>query len=354
MNKNRQERGNTWHTALLNSRLLGILAGLGLTVFLLARVHLEIVGETMAEVGYGIVILVALHLLSIVTDAQGWHAVLRRLNIHPRRALIVWIACGRNAVQTLIPVGASGFVYGYRALNRRGMPAHTALSSLIFETTVTTGTELALLIGSAGLAYQEQAPAMHRVFLSYAPVVVVLMLVLATILFFQIRGNVFDVLSRGLARFGPEKRREPWARLPASIKSDLRRLYRLPSVLVLNFFWQVASLLVGAASIWLIFFLLHAEVPFTLAVLFMCLARSLRSFGFLIPSAWGLQEGLFVAAAPLVGIPAAVGLAVSLILRVRDFIFAFIVMAARHFTEARGTSLATTLAMPGRQVTLDE
>jgi uncharacterized membrane protein YbhN (UPF0104 family) len=354
MNKNPKGETSAWRIAFLNSRLLGILVGLSLTVFLLARVHLEIVGKAMAEVGYGIVALVALHLLSITADAQGWHAVLRRLNIHPRRVLIIWIACVRNAVQTLIPVGASGFVYGYRALNRRRVPAHTALSSLIFETTVTTGAELSLLTGSAWLAYQEEAPIMHRVFLSYTPVVGILALVLGTILILQIRGNVFDVLSRGLARFGPEKRREPWARLPVTIKHDLQSLYRSPSVLLLNFVWQTASLLIGAASIWFIFFLLHADVPFALAVLFMCLARSLRSFGFLIPSAWGLQEGLFVVAAPLLGIPAAVALAVSLILRVRDFIFAFLVMAARHFTDARGTAMAAILAVPGRRVPLDE
>lgn len=315
----------------LRGQLGGILIGLGLTVFFLTRVHPSVIGHVLGEVGFGIALVVLLHAISVVLDAQGWYRVLRHLRADTRRLLIGWTACVRNAVQTLVPVGASGFVAGYRELHRRNLPAHIILSSLIFETTLVTGTELLLLIGSAVFVFEQDTPAVRHGLVMYVPIAAVLTFVLLLILFFQIRGNVFGILSRGLARLGPEQRRTSLSHLPLRIKHDLNDLYRTFPLLMLNFFWQTTSLLVGAASLWLIFFLIHVTIPFPVAVFFLCLARSARSFGFLIPSAWGLQEGLFMVLAPLAGVSTAVGLAVSLILRVRDFIFAFLIMAVRSF-----------------------
>ena len=194
-------------------------------------------------------------------------------------------------------------------------------------------------------------------FLRYAPVAGILAIVLVSILILQLRGNVFDALSRGLARVGPESTRGSWRRLPLRVKRDLRHLYRSRRTLFLSFAWQMISLLVGAGSIWLIFFLIHATIPLAVAAFFVSLTRAVRSFGFLIPAAWGLQEGLFIVLAPLAGVPPATGLAVSLILRGRDYLFAFLVTILGHFAHPRAprrASIPLPLSVSGRPARLDD
>ncbi|MCL5799505.1 MAG: lysylphosphatidylglycerol synthase domain-containing protein [Gammaproteobacteria bacterium] len=318
-------------------QMLGVAGGLALTGFLITHVHIVALEHALSEIGYGIVFLVLLHLVSILLDSQAWYIALRRLRARLGRDLVAGAACLRNAVQTLVPLGASGFISGYRTLRHHQVSPHTALSSLIFETTITTAGELFLLLASAVMVFRGASPTERSTFLNYAPLAMFLAVVLAVALVLQLRGKVFDTLGRGLEKLGPGTRRSSWSRFPRRVKHGLWRLYRSPAVWGWGFLWQLASLFVGAGAVWLAFSLIHAQVPFMDAVFFLCLARALRSFGFLIPSAWGLQEGLFILLAPLAAVSPTAGLTVSLILRVRDFFFAFATVAVGRFAR-RGHS----------------
>ena len=311
--------------------LLGLCAGLALTAYFLSSVNLDQVRHALANIGYGIMMLAVLHAFSILLDSEGWNGILKYLREHLGRLWVAWTACQRNATQTLVPVGASGFIAGYRVLYKHGVKTHAAIASLICETTITTGVELALLLISAVAAFAGRWGVVQQRIFIYVPIVAIMVFALVMILFFQVRGEVFKRLSRWLLVIGPAADRHTRAIIPLRIKRDLRRLYRAPKVLMLVAVWQVFSLLAGAVSVWLTFALIHYRVSFAVAIFFLCLSRSIRSFGFLIPSAWGLQEGLFLAFAPLAGVPAAFGIAVSLVLRVRDFIFAILVFIAGYF-----------------------
>lgn len=318
-------------------QVLGVAGGFALTGFLITRIHITALEYALSEIGYGIVFLVLLHLVSILLDSQGWYIALHRLRARLGRGLVASAACRRNAVQTLVPLGASGFVSGYRTLRHHHVQPHTALSSLIFETTITTAGELFLLLTSAVMVFRGASPTGRSTFLDYAPIAGFLAAVLAAALVLQLRGKVFDTLGRGLDKLGPSTRRSSWSRFPLRVKHGLWRLYRSPAAWGWGFLWQLASLLTGAGAVWLAFFLIHAQVSFMVALFFLCLARALRSFGFLIPSAWGLQEGLFILLAPLAAVSPTAGLTVSLILRVRDFFFAFATVAVGRFAR-RGHS----------------
>lgn len=317
-------------------RSWGIILGLGLTVYFLSRVDLHRIGEAMGAVGAGIILLILLHLFAIILDAQGWKSILDRMQARVSRRVVTTTACIRNAVQTLVPIGASGFVAGYRSLSRHDVKPHSAVTSLIFETTLTTGVELVLLVTSAVMVFADKARPIQQQLFAYVPLVVGLAAILGLALASQIWGGVLDRLSRWLLALGL---RASLARTTVRIKHDLRDLYRSPRIVALASLWQLTSLLAGSACVWLVFELAHHGVSFAVAVLFLCLSRSIRSFGFLIPSAWGLQEGLFIILAPLAGVSSALGLAASLILRVRDFVFAFLVLGLgwliQHLTKSK-------------------
>lgn len=87
----------------------------------------------------------------------------------------------------------------------------------------------------------------------------------------------------------------------------------LPSLAlhVVSWFW-------GAVECWVIFFLMDMPVSPGHAIVIDSLASSLRTFGFFIPAAAGIQEGAYIAVCALFGIAPSTALAFSLARRARE------------------------------------
>ncbi len=314
-------------------RLWGPAIGLAVTGSLLAWVHTTGIGAVFIRVGWGLLILVLLHQLTVAADSVGWHAMLSNLGLRLHRRDTLWIASVRNAAQTLIPLSASGFIAGVRLLQHRGVPTATALAGLIAEGTIATLAELLTIIMASGLfllgAPHISAGNLKIVF----SITAVLAAVLVVILWAQLNGRVFKAMSLSVQRFFPKPRRTSWTSAPLTLKDHLHQLYSRRWTMLFALFWQLMSLLCGAVEIWYILILLHTRAPFVFALLLQGLGRATRSFGFLVPSGWGLQEGVYALLAPLAGLTPALGLAVSLVTRLRDVIFALPFLASWHWYE---------------------
>ena len=75
----------------------------------------------------------------------------------------------------------------------------------------------------------------------------------------------------------------------------------------------------GGAT-WVAFQLVGADVSFLDAMAIEALLSTLRSIAVFVPAAIGVQEGGYVALAQLFGLPAEMGLAVSLLKRAREIV----------------------------------
>lgn len=323
-------------------RSLGPIVGLCITGVLLSWVHTAAVWRAFLQVGWGMLLLLILHEVTVGTDSVGWNALLRRLVVNLRQRDTLWMASVRNAAQTVIPVSASGMIAGLHLLRSYGIQTSKAFASLIAEGIISGAAELFLIL-TAFACFIGFVPnvATTRELEPLFLIVGILILTLGAMLWVQIDGSVFAMMSRNISRFVPDSRQD-WSRGPMALKENLHDLYRFPSTVGFAFFCQVVSLICGAFEIWYILILMHSPVPFVFAILLQTLGRATHSYGFLVPSGWGLQEGVFALLAPLAGLTPTAGLALSLITRLRDVLFALPFLLSWRWGKPRHAAIQGT------------
>ena len=86
----------------------------------------------------------------------------------------------------------------------------------------------------------------------------------------------------------------------------------------LSFLIHCAGWVASAISTWIALLLMGVHVRVTSVLAIESLICAARSIAFLVPNAIGIQEAAYAAVAPLFGIGSEVGLAISLLKRVRD------------------------------------
>jgi len=76
----------------------------------------------------------------------------------------------------------------------------------------------------------------------------------------------------------------------------------------------------GAAEAWVIFRLLGVDLTLLQALAIDGTVAGLRTFGWMVPAALGIQEGSYMLAAAVFGVPPAAAIAASFARRARDLV----------------------------------
>jgi uncharacterized membrane protein YbhN (UPF0104 family) len=97
-------------------------------------------------------------------------------------------------------------------------------------------------------------------------------------------------------------------------------LYRDPAALWRSGAWHMVSWLLGVLETWVAMRAIGVPVTLGQAVVIESLGQAVRSAGFVIPGALGVQEGGTVLICAMFGIPADQAIALVLVRRVRDVI----------------------------------
>jgi uncharacterized membrane protein YbhN (UPF0104 family) len=106
---------------------------------------------------------------------------------------------------------------------------------------------------------------------------------------------------------------------------------------------HLACWFIGAAETWVIFTLMGLPVSLPEALAIDSLVVGLRTFGFLVPAAAGVQEASYVLVCAFFGLPAATAVAVSLIRRARDLLIGVPTLATWQYFETQAAGAATTI-----------
>jgi hypothetical protein len=133
--------------------------------------------------------------------------------------------------------------------------------------------------------------------------------------------------NRGLFRAG--SRAFAWlgleavAGLGSRLDTDLRAYYRERRArLAVSTAWLLLGWVVGSLEVWLTLGFLGTPVTLAMAVVIEACATAVRSAGFLVPAAAGVQEGGLVGIFASLGVAADVGLTVALVRRLREALWA--------------------------------
>ena len=313
---------------LRNATLLGLAVALG--VVALDRADLHGMAGALRDLPAGVAISASVHLPQLLFTAWAWRALLNH-PATPSPAAMMALRWYRESAGTLLPGGGLlGQVAAARLLVRRGVPAELAGATATVDVTVEAVAQL--LFTLAGLALLLARGGAGGVARLAAVGIAVATLAAAGLIALQ-RAPGHPWLATRLQRLA--LRLPPgWRRGLGDIHRAVLRLHADPRRLAAALAWHSTAWALGAVEVVAVLGLLGRHVTLAEALIVESTAQALRNAGFMLPGALGVQEGAFVGAAALVGIPAGPALAAALVRRAREVLLALPGLLAWQRAEA--------------------
>lgn len=294
--------------------LLVALLGVALAAYLIFNVGLAAVLSAALRVGWGGFAFTCFYVLWLdIVLGVCWHVLVPGAPLR-RVVTFVWARMVRDSAAEVLPFSqVGGFVVGARAAILNGIPAPMSFASTIVDAT----TEMMAQIGYIGIGLailRERAP--HT-----AVTVSLINTLLAVLAIGAVAGAIFIFLqNKGswitdkLAdRFLPKTIAHA-----AAVADSLRTIYGAPVRVILSIAIHFVGWIGSALATWIAFRLIGADVDLLAMIALDSLVYAIRSTGFFVPNALGVQEAAYVLLGPLLGIRPDLALAVSLLRRARD------------------------------------
>jgi putative membrane protein len=311
--------------------VIALCAGAAVLMWLLLRDRFGTIVTAMHGIGAaGFALMIALHLLLILPLGAAWSMLARGT---PEAGLwrFVWGRLIRDSAGEVLPLSQlGGHVLGARAVQLCGVSGTFAAASTVVDLAVEFTARLPYMALGLGLLVWLKPDSE----LIWPCVIAGLIMTLMAVLLVAslIRGPAF--LDRVAPRLAPR-----WAsaagglpsRLRATIEAILSRRGGLARAALLH----ASAWMLSALELWLPFRFMHAGLGLPEVIAIDGLVSGLRSFVFFIPGALGLQEGAYVVACGLFGVPPAVALAASLLRRGRDIAIAVPALMSWQVVEGR-------------------
>lgn len=303
----------------MNNRWIALglwLTGAGLFAWILFTQDWSELAPALTGVGWGVVVIVAAHLLPMLADTRAWGCLLSAADDRPDFLHLIRMRWLGESVNTLLPaMQVGGDLLRARLLQIAGVPGATAAASVLVNLTLTVVTLLAFILLGIG-AVSVDGPA-SRILPSVAGGVIVGVLAVAGFIVVQRLGIVGHLL----ARFGRWVSAVEMNRLGSSsenINTAIAKLYDRHVLLWRSAGWSLLAWIAGAGEVWLILQFVGVDAGWREALALESLIQAIRNAAFLIPGALGVQDGGAMLIGPLAGIEPEAALMVSLLKRLRE------------------------------------
>ena len=283
-----------------------VYAGAGAVMHTLGGLHLT-----------GLLIIALVHLPVEALMGTAWRlAAGTARTASPRR--FVWARLVRDAAAETLPFSQlGGFVLGVRALRLSGPAALRGVLSMSVDLIVELGAKLPyVLVGLLVLLAIAPGSDLMR------PLGIGLVLTAAAVavplLARRRLGNALDRLIRRILQRWPVLASLQHFHVHGDTNAVLDDILSHRGRLTLGFGLHLLCWFLGAAELWLIFYLLGKPVSAAEALVIDAIVAGLRTFVFMVPVAAGVQEASYVLACAVFGIAPAAAVAASLARRARD------------------------------------
>lgn len=308
--------------------------GLAATIYLILHIGLSDILHLFALAGWGVLVLLPLHLVPLSLDATGWRVLLKPFDrtLAAPTWFLLWVASVREAVSRLLPVASiGGDVLGYRLVVQRGVDGPSSAASVAVEIWVNLVgryllTAIAVVILVAATGADETAKALAAGLLLVLPALFAIAIVLA-------RANLFERLAGLVVRLLGQRSFLPDADSAASLDRQTRHLLANSGLITKAIAWQFCSMFTASIELFIASYLIGQPISFSEAVALEGLTEGVRYLAFFIPAGLGIQEAGFVFFGELLGINAEIALALSLIRRMRELGFGLPMLASWQWRE---------------------
>lgn len=331
--------------AALLALTIGLLVALGVALF----VGVGPIWAAAVSVGVGgFAAVLASWLVVLVVLGLAWAAGAPGLDVAGVGRL-VWARFVREGASDLLPFSqVGGLVLGARAASAAGVATALVWASLVIDLTAEMASQVIYTLGGvAGLGWRltggrlMAAGASHAGLLWGAGALLVggVGLLVAFVLL-QRRG--VGVVGALAERLLPGSAGHAEAVL-AELDRIWRRRDRVALAAVLHGVGWVGS---GAVS-WIALRAMGSPLPFLAVLTVESLMLAVKSFGFAVPGALGVQEGAYALIGPVFGLPAETALALSFVKRARDLVVGAPVLLVWNALEGRGLLSRRRSPSPG-------
>ena len=292
------------------------LAGLLAAILLIGYHGFIAVSDLLLTVGWGMVVISLFHLLPVTLSSLAWQRVLR--NTWSKSLLVFfWARSVREAVGSLLPVmQVGGELVGARILTFHGAKAGIAGASVVVDLTLESiaqffftllGLLLLVLLGGSQQTVRWAAAGL-----------VLAALALAGFVIAQHKG-MFKLLENFIEKIAGKWE---WLSLGKidNLHDTIQQLYRERRVLLAAGATHLLSWIISVTEVWLALYFMGSPISFLEALILESLSHAVKSAAFVIPGALGVQEGAYMLLGEMLGLTPEMGLALSLVKRVRDLL----------------------------------
>lgn len=288
----------------------------------------------------GLLLLALVHVPMVVLMGFAWRLA---AGSEPPASVgrFVWARFVRDAAGELLPfLQLGGVIFGIRALGRGTAITAGAVSAAIdglVELSAKVPYSLAALLALLVLAPQSSLTRPLSLALAATAIFVGVFLFAHRSLTASL-----EVMARAISARWPEVFSLTDGPLDRQIRVSFAHILRARGHLLSAFALHLACWFLGAVEVWITFRLLGIDVTLIEALVIDGTVCGLRTFGWVIPGAAGVQEASYLLAAAVFGIPAASGIAASFARRARDVLLGLLTLlvAVTGDTGLRPTAVA--------------
>jgi putative membrane protein len=294
--------------------ILAALAGLAGAAYLIFAIGFDAVWAAVTSVGWrGFGLLLLYGVANFALLGMAWFALVPPW--HGRQALtFAWGRAIRDSAGDVLPFSQlGGMVIGARAVMLRGESAATAFGSTVVDITLEMIAQIGFILMGIAILFLRTPIVVDHMDLASAAVGGVLVAMLGAGGFVVAQRKGFSWLEKIAERFLPKA-----AAHAANVDREINDIHAHPKRMVLAFLVHFIGWLNSAFGTWLALELIGAHTAFTSAIAIESLLCAARSAAIFVPGAIGIQEAGYALMMPLFGLPADVGIAVSLLKRARE------------------------------------
>jgi glycosyltransferase 2 family protein len=287
--------------------------GLALALYLVTYVGIGAVFTAAVAVGWsGFAILCLYVFLPFLILGAGWYVLLSESPTKLR--MIVWARMVRDAATEVLPFSqVGGIVIGARVAILHGISQAPVFASVIVDVTTEMLAQIAYIaLGVAILSSRAPRTAFTHS-LTAGLIAGLAVALFAGIAFLALQRHSQKMSARILARIFPGA-----VAATAAVTAALHAIYRSPLRVGVSVLLHFAGWIASGIGAWIAFRLIGEHIDLAAVLAIESLVCATRSVAALIPNALGVQEAAYAVLAPLFGVGAEVGLAVSLLKRARD------------------------------------
>jgi len=294
---------------------VALLAGVVAAVYLVWSIGFDAVFAAVARAGLGGLALLCLYALVVfISLAFAWYFLLPPTRRRPLAEFYI-ARLVRDSIAEISPFSpVGGMVAAARLMVLKGMNGAYAAASVAADATTEAMAQVVFLAFGLGLGFTQFRHLDGSGPLTQAMLAILLLAIpaIALLIFMQKKGA--GLAERIAMRFFPR------ALEGVSFRAAIEELYDSRARLAISSAWHLAAWIGAGGGTYIAFRLVGGNISLLNALALEALLCTLRSIAAPVPAAIGVQEWGYAMLAPLFGLPAEMGVAVSLLKRAREIV----------------------------------